>query len=164
MSLDVTGNSMEWREHLSYMMSMERQSGEFLLASVVHDSLLYNLQHHADSDTLLEIAHLAAEVAVETAASEMGTNAFAITESIRGVMHTMATLGGTPEIVAVAITTGALDGIAESHPSVSHSEYAKSIVNGLVMGAEDLGQDPDNIQRIAEHIILYGKRDGQGTA
>lgn len=155
MSMEIEHNATEWRSHLSRMMSMEKQSGEFLLASVVQDSLLYNLNHHVKSDTLLEIAHLAAEMAIETAAAEMSMNTFAVTESIRGVMHTMVTLGGGPEVVTVAITTGALSGIQRIVPMEEVAEYSSAIVTGLIMAADDLGLTNHSIQRIAEHIIEH---------
>ncbi len=142
----------ELRSHLVMMMSKEKLSGDFLLASVVQDSLIYNLHHHADSETLLELAHLAAQVAVEAAATQMSNNIFAVKESVRGTMHSMVTLGGEPVLVAMAIATGGLEGIRNSVPAEDASQYAAALVSGVATAVQDLGLNDTHIVKAAEHI------------
>ncbi|MBX5437753.1 MAG: hypothetical protein IRZ33_11140 [Alicyclobacillaceae bacterium] len=148
--MSIEAVMQEARQHLSMMMAKEKRNGEFLLASVVQDSLIYQLQHHAHSPNLMNIAHRAARVAVESAAEHLHPHEFTIRESVRGVVHSMVNLGGDPAAIAVAVTTGGIAGLAE----VAQTEdgFKEAVVEGVCDAASDLGLDPERVRQIARHV------------
>lgn len=139
------------KAHLGVMISKEKQSGEYLLASVVQDSLLYNLHHHADSSELMKLAHDAAMVSVQSAAEYMYLSQFTVHESMRGVMLSMVSLGGDPVLTAVAVATGGLLGLQTVAPE-SGMQYANSISTGICSAVDDMGIDRSNVQRVTQHL------------
>lgn len=151
MTNDFVQDVQDTKVHLGIMIAKEKQSGEFLLASVVQDSLLYNLHHHADSSELMKLAHHAAMVSIQSASEHMYLNSFTVHESMRGVMHSMVSLGGDPLLTAVAVATGGVLGLQVAAPDVV-SEYAGAVATGICSAADDMGIDKTNIQRVTEHL------------
>lgn len=139
------------KAHLAVMIAKEKLSGEFLLASVVQDSLLYNLHHHADSSELMRIAHDAAMVSIESAAEHMYLSQFTVHESMRGVMLSMVSLGGDPVLTAVAVATGGLAGL-KLVAGDSVMSYTGSIASGICSAVDDMGISRTNVQRVTEHL------------
>ncbi|MCF8563471.1 hypothetical protein LLE49_01775 [Alicyclobacillus tolerans] len=143
-------------DHLALMIGKEKQNGEFLLASVVQDSLTYNFHAYAESPFLVDIAHDAAKVAVETTATHMYLNEFAVRESIRGVMHSIVTLSGDPVSVSVAVTTGALNGLEQFEPQEAELLPLRiAVVKGVCAAAEDMGLDAVKMKTVCDHIVQW---------
>lgn len=133
------------------MIAKEKLSGDFLLASVVQDSLLYTLHHHAESRDLFRLAHDTAKVSIQTAADTMYLNEFTVCEALRGVMHCMVTLGGDPVSMAASIATGAV--VAVQHATPDAHRYKTAIVNGICSAADDLGIERVNIERASMQVV-----------
>ncbi|MCL6443232.1 MAG: hypothetical protein K6T83_07225 [Alicyclobacillus sp.] len=127
------------KAHLAYMMWQEKPSGEFLLASVVEDSLLYNFSQHAESEDLLIIAEAAAAMAVQTAAKVIRLHEFTVTETVRGVMHSMVRLGGDPHALTGVIVKGALHGIKTLGVEGGPDKYLPAVLNGIRHAKMDMG-------------------------
>lgn len=157
---DILQDVQDTKLHLGVMMAKERLSGEFLLASVVQDSLLYNLHQYADSLDLIDVAHHAAKVAVQTSVEEMGQNEFCLCEAIRGVMHSMVSLGGEPATMTVAVSTGGMAGVYAAAGDVSTS--GRAIVIGICSAVEDMGIDAQRVRPVAEHVVRHF-RAGDGV-
>ena len=142
----------ETKQHLGIMMAKERKSGDFLLASVVQDSLLYNLHQHANSQHLMDIAHAAAQISIQSAIEHMTVNEFTIRESVRGVMHSMVSLGGNPTMMSVAVSTGAVEALSELENNVTN-DYTQAVIAGICSAVEDMGIDSEKVRRTSGHVI-----------
>jgi len=149
---DISEYVQRTKEHLELMIAKEKQSGDFLLASVVQDSLLYTLHHHAESRDLFRLAHDAAKISIQSAAAMMYFNEFTVCESLRGVMHSMVTLGGDPVSMAASIATGAV--VAVQHAALGDAaKYKGAIVNGICSAADDLGIERTHIERASMQVV-----------
>jgi hypothetical protein len=154
MEMNLVADMKHTRTHLRGAMNREQLSGEFFLAAVIQDSLLHTLAHHADSHALMDIAHDASGLAVQSAAEMMHRNEFAVSESVRGVMHSMVSLGGEPVQMAIAIYLGGSTGLHHvSHWDVEDSVNA--IASGILSAAEDLGISIDGVRTVTDYLIAH---------
>jgi hypothetical protein len=154
METNMATDMKHTRTHLRRAMNRERLSGEYFLAAVIQDSLLYNLAHHADSRALMDIAHDASGFAVQSAAEMMDSNQFAVSESVRGVMHSMVSLGGEPVQMAIAIYIGGWTGLdTVSQGNVDDSLNA--IASGILSAEEDLGIFTDGRRTVTDYLIAH---------
>jgi len=152
MTTDLLGDVQLTKKHLLKMITKEKSFGEFFLAAVVQDSLMYNLHQHADSQNLLEIAYKAAQVSVQSAIETMGLNDFVVSEAIRGVMHSMVSLGGNPVEMAMATAVGGWTGI-ESVIRTAAVDYAGAIATGITTAVADLGLEQNSFQRVTSYVV-----------
>lgn len=130
------------KKHLRNSLRKEERNGDFYMAAVVQDSLIYSLHHYADSEYLPYIANQATQLTIEAAEGKLGLNEFTVTESIRGVLHAMTGIGAVPEAIADDVLEGACEVIAEISPGDSLS-YSDAIANGMLGALSDLGLDAD---------------------
>ncbi len=98
-------------DHLHLMIAKEKNSGDFLLASVVQDCLIYNLHHVSADEHFEEMVHECARISMEVIFETMYLNEFTIAESVRGIMHGIVALGMDPLVGSIAVTTGTLTGL-----------------------------------------------------
>lgn len=154
MATDLPNDIHQTKKHLLTMISKEKLFGDFFLAAVVQDSLTYNLHQYADSPILMEVAHKAAQVSIRSAVETIGLNAFVVSESIRGVMHTMASLGGNPIAISMAVTVGGWMGI-EDVIGTSTKDYSEAIAVGIAAAANDLGLDPLSFQQVTSYVTAH---------
>ncbi|MCL6599937.1 MAG: hypothetical protein K6T81_14565 [Alicyclobacillus macrosporangiidus] len=161
----------EAEQHLVWMMAEEQLSGEYYLAAVVQDSLVFSLHEFAEAHDLLQVAHLAAEMAVRSALRMVGRHRFAVHEAVRGTYHALINLGGDATVMAVPVATGtlrALDGVPAAEGALWSSarpgsqgaspltaDLAAAVVSGLCAAADDLGIDDRRIRSIALHLVSH---------
>lgn len=161
----------EAEQHLAWMMAEEQLSGEYYLAAVVQDSLVFSLHEFAGAPDLPRVAHLAAEMAVRSALRVVGGHRFAVHEAVRGTYHAVINLGGDATVMAVPVATGAVRALdvvqaAEEAPWPSSrpgihgaspltADLAAAIVSGLCAAADDLGIDHRRIRAMAEHLVSH---------
>jgi hypothetical protein len=143
---------LDIKEQMKATIIKEKDSGEFFLASVIQDSLLSSLQFASTGKELMQTAHHAAEVTVQATAETLDFNEFVVSESMRGVMHTVVTLGGDPVQMSVAVSVGAVQGVRTVTGNVSE-KYLQAITLGISSAAEDLGFDLDSILSVTEYIV-----------
>lgn len=138
---EVMRDVLDTKHHLSFMMAQERASGDFYLAAVVQDSLTYSLYHHADSEDLAEIARTVSQVSIQSAAETMGDSEFVVSESVRGVMHSMVGLGGDPLEMAMSVAMGGMMGVERAYEGDLDSRF-RAIIGGISTALADLGVRP----------------------
>lgn len=154
MATTTLGDIKHTKQHLCRQLLKEKLHGEYFLAAIVQDSLLYNLHHHADSQRLAELAESAAEMAVESVIETLHANEFAVSESIRGVMHTMVALGGNPIDIAVVTAVGGTKSVKRAITPDKASDYAQQIISGITSAAQDLGTtDKDRVYTVAKYVV-----------
>ncbi|UOF90879.1 hypothetical protein LSG31_00915 [Fodinisporobacter ferrooxydans] len=136
---DMYDDLQKTREHLAYMIWKEKSFGEFQLASVLEDSLLYNLHDHIDSPYLSRIAYETARISVSTAIEVMNLNEFIVCESVRGVIHSMDRLGGDPIDLAEIVAAGALHAVELASNDEISDAYRNAVLNGVRSATDDMG-------------------------
>lgn len=128
------------KQHLAYMMWQEHLSGEFLLSSVVEDSLLYTLNHHESSPELSTVAKRIAKISVQTAAEVICLTESTVHELVRGVMNSMLRLGGNPVEITRAVAVGAWHGLRDVSKDGGGRRFLHAIRSGISRAAEDMQQ------------------------
>ena len=129
---------IDTKQHLMLMMSQERSSGDYYLAAVVQDSLTFSLYHHAHSRDLAEIARTVSQVSIQSAAETMGDSEFVVSESVRGVMHSMVGLGGDALEMAMSVAMGGMMGVERVFEGDLDPRF-RAIINGISAALSDLG-------------------------
>ncbi|MFB5188973.1 hypothetical protein [Alicyclobacillus fastidiosus] len=126
------------KQHLAYMMWQEHLSSEFLLSSVVEDSLLYTLNGRDISKELSTVAKGIAKMSVQTAAEVICLTESTVHELVRGVMSSMLRLGGNPVEITRAVAAGAWYGLREVSKEGGRRRFLHAIRSGISRATEDM--------------------------
>ncbi|MCL6517267.1 hypothetical protein [Alicyclobacillus sp.] len=151
----LSGHLHEAEQHLMEMVNEERRAGEYYLAAVVQDSLVYSLHGWAGSIALPQVGQRAAELAVRCAHRGVGGHRFAVHEAVRGAYHALINLGGAPAEMASAVATGAMAAVSEAEREAA-ADLTDAIVSGLCAAAADLGLDPAWMHELAAQAVSRG--------
>lgn len=144
----VKPDLVELEVHLRRMIDMEKQSGDFLLASVIQDSLVYNLHHYANRQELSQISRFAAELAVKAAVESLHRDPSTIRQTVRGVMHALTNLAIDPVVAAISVTFGTLHYLGDTADQLD----VKAMINGVTQSAEELGVSEETVLA-CEHLV-----------
>ncbi|WDL97489.1 hypothetical protein [Alicyclobacillus sp. ALC3] len=152
-------NHAELEAHLRHMIELEKRSGDFLLASVIQDSLVYNLHGYVNHQELNQISRFASEIAVKAAVEALHRDPSTILQTCRGVMHALANLGLDPVVAAISVTFGTLHYLADTADELD----VNAIVKGVSRAADELGVGTETV-RACEHLVWCLRSPAPSTA
>jgi|GEM_PF-6284317 len=149
----------DMNSHLERVMERERnRHGEFLLASIVQDSLTYSLVSFMGTsptdEEVMEVVHSAAKLAIQSAMLNVHLNEFVARESVRGTILAVVGLGGDVNASAVPAFLGAAEELLKLGRS-AYNHYASSLVEGICDAAGDSGGSADKLRILLRHISAH---------
>ncbi|MDQ0189023.1 hypothetical protein JI721_01925 [Alicyclobacillus cycloheptanicus] len=155
---EMTLLAHELEAHLRLMIEKEKRSGDFLLASVIQDCLVYNLHGHVGHAELDHMSRYASELAVKVALQSLHRDPATIRETTRGVMHALTNLGVNPMVAAISVTFGTVQCLG---PSLTPLDTA-AVIRGVAQAADELGVG-DEPCRVSEHLAWCMSGPGMYT-